>query len=105
MSKAIVLLWLGTGSPAAFDADLDGWARARFARLEAPPADAPEGLAYDEAIVQAAEESIEQARIAAASLDVATATKRLAETDELVRKHPELPQAAWLMAERLRVEA
>lgn len=106
MSKTLVLLWLGTSAPqATHETALDSWSRARWVQL-APPAEAsPEGLIYDDALVSKIDEWLEQARLAASSLDDAAARERLAEVEGALRQHPALPQAAWLMAESLHVEA
>ena len=106
MSGLVVVLWLGSAAsrPSA-DAELDSWARARLVRIEdareapAAPAD------YDEALARKIEELLEQARVAADAIDEATALGRLAEVARLIDKHPELPQAAWLSAERMLLEA
>jgi hypothetical protein len=106
MSKTIVLLWLAqSASRAPLEPDLDAWAAARWARLEAPPPAAAGAKRYDPAIAAKVEELLEQARIASGSLDDVTATRRLGEVDGLLRDHAELPQAAWLMAERWYVAA
>lgn len=106
MSGAVVLFWLGTSAAqASFEPELDSWARARWVKLAEPAEDAPAGLAYDERLVAKLEELVDQARLAASSLDDATAKERLAEIQRALKKHPELPQAAWLLAEALQVEA
>lgn len=106
MSHALVLLWLGTSSArAAHQPDLDSWQRSRQLALEAPAADSPAGLRYDPALVGRVEKLLDDARIAAGSLDEKTALSRLSGVDRLLHTHPALPQAAWLMAERLQVEA
>jgi hypothetical protein len=48
---------------------------------------------------------LDQARTAAQAADEALATERLDEVEGLLRQHAELPQAAWLMAEGLRIRA
>lgn len=106
MSKTLVLLWLGSaGAQATHEAVLDSWASARWVELEAPAADAPAGVRYDDALSQKLEELLDQARLAASSLDDATARERLTDIDRTLRRNAALPQAAWLMAEALQVEA
>jgi hypothetical protein len=106
MSSAYVLVWLGpVAAQAAFQPDLDAWARARWARLESPQSEKTAALKYDDRLVRTIETELEEARVAAGSLDYASMTKRLASVEETLRGHPELPQAAWLMAERFQIEA
>jgi hypothetical protein len=106
MSQTLVVLWLGAqAARPAFDADLDAWAQARWVKLAEPAANAPAGLAYDDAIASQVEDLLERARIATGSLDDDTARKRLDDAERSLRAHPELPQSAWLMAEALTVRA
>jgi len=106
MSHALVLLWLGTSSArAARQPDLDSWQRAHQIAIEAPAPDASAGPGYDPALVRRLEKLLDEARILAGSLDEKTALARLGSVDRLLHSHPELPQAAWLMAERLEIEA
>ncbi|MBK7581476.1 MAG: hypothetical protein IPI67_14860 [Myxococcales bacterium] len=105
MSHTLVLLWLGaTAQQADHTPDLDSWARARLTSLSAPAPDREEGARYDDSVASKLEELLDQARLAAASLDDAAARERLAEVDRTLRAHPELPQSAWLMAEALNVQ-
>lgn len=106
MSKALVLFWLGTSAAqASHEPELDSWARARWVQLEPPAADAPAGLPYDDALIQRVEELLDQARLAASSLDDTTASERLRAVEDSLREHPAMPQAAWLLAEALQIEA
>ncbi len=106
MSHVLVLLWLGTSSArAAHQPDLDSWQRARQVAFEAPAADGSSPHGYDRALADRIEKLLDEARIAAGSLDEKTALSRLAVVGRLLHAHPELPQAAWLLAERLEVEA
>lgn len=106
MSHALVLLWLGTSAArAAHQPDLDSWRREHRTSLHAPAAGGRAGLRYDPALVGRVEKLLDEARIAAGSLDEKAALARLTTVDRLLHAHPELPQAAWLMAERLSIEA
>lgn len=106
MSVALVLIWLGSAaSRRAHQPDLDAWAGSRVVELRAPPPNEPAGAQYDRGLVAEIENQIDQARIAAGSLDVRGALRDLDHVERLLRTHPELPQSAWLMAERLRLEA
>lgn len=101
-----MLFWLGTSAAqASHEPELDSWARARWVQLEPPAADAPAGLPYDDALIQRVEELLDQARLAASSLDDSTASERLRAVENSLREHPAMPQAAWLLAEALQIEA
>jgi hypothetical protein len=106
MSRVVVVLWLGSAA-SRIDAEpeLDAWARARLVQLEDATPAGPASADYDDALVRKIEQLLEQARVATDTLDEATALARLAEAEALIARHPELPQAAWLSAERLLAEA
>jgi hypothetical protein len=59
--------------------------------------------AYDAELALRLEADLDAARTAAASLDERRALEILAGVEVELRAHPELPQSAWLMAERWRV--
>ncbi len=106
MSSVYVLVWLGPlAAQAALQPDLDSWAHARLARLSAPVSNSSPAARYDDALVDQVETELEQARVAAGSLDLASMRQRLRSVERALHGHPELPQAAWLMAERLSIEA
>jgi len=94
MLAPLVVLWLGSAqaSPAQH-AQLQSWAAERGARAElaASPSERP----YDGRLVALIETALENARAAAES-----APEELARAERLLLAHPELPQAAWLLAER-----
>jgi hypothetical protein len=94
MLAPLVVLWLGSAqaSPAQ-RAQLASWAAERGARAEL--ASAPNEIPYDSRVVEQIEAAIENARAAAES-----ASDELARAEQLLLAHPELPQAAWLLAER-----
>lgn len=100
MLRPIVVLWLA--APAILPdhrADIEAWAQARGRRPVWPDADMA-SAAYDRALADEIEALLEEARSAApAERD---AFERL---DQLLTSHPELPQAAWWMAERHAIEA
>jgi hypothetical protein len=104
----LVLIWLGAAeAEVTHRADLETWARARQVVL-AKPVSSPAALAqpdHDPVLTLQIEELLEQARVAAGASDETGAEANLATVDGLLREHPELPQAAWLMAERFSVEA
>jgi hypothetical protein len=106
MTSAYILVWLGPfAAQSAYQADLDSWANARWARLEPPRSEARARESYSDELVQSVEAELEQARVAAGSLDLPSMHKLLSNIDKTLRKHPELPQAAWLLAERYQIEA
>ena len=79
-------------------------------RLEAPHENAAayrggQASAYAPDAVAQVESSLEEARNAAASLEQSRALAALERAEHLLREHPELPQAAWLMAEVLQLSA
>src|SRR5687767_11795154 len=107
MSRTLVLLWLGTSAAhREAEPDLDSWARARLVRLEDAAGElTADPTAYSPVTVARIEDLLEEARVAADSLDEPSALDRLNEAERLLLAHPELPQAAWLLAEKLVSEA
>jgi hypothetical protein len=108
MSQTAVLVWLSAVSISpGFRADLDGFAQSHLLRLEAPRENAAafRAAAYAPDVVAQIEVLLEEARNATASLEQSRALSALEHSDHLLREHPELPQAAWLMAEQLELTA
>ncbi len=109
MSQTAVLVWLSVSAiTPAFRADLAGFAQTRLLRLEAPRENAAAfraGAAYAPDVVAQIEVLLEEARNATASLEQSRALSALEHAERLLRDHPELPQAAWLMAEQLELTA
>jgi hypothetical protein len=102
MLGAVVVLWLGSPAAlAAHDADIAAWSAAR--RLSAaPPAAAAAEAGYDPRLAEQIEVLLEEARAAPTPASAASAFERV---ESLLLAHPELPQAAWLLAERHASEA
>lgn len=99
MSPVLAMLWLSAQPPSAPErATLDAWARASDLALVEPQAAAPSAR-YDARVAARAEQGLEHARKAISTLDPG-AQALLDELAELLLDHPELPQAAWLEAER-----
>jgi len=74
--------------------------------LAAPVAGRPtRGPAYSDDVVLRIEERLEEAQTLAASLDEERALEILTNVERDLLSHPELPQAAWLMAERHQLAA
>jgi hypothetical protein len=100
----VAVHWVASGgapSPAA-ERSLAAWAEARGVRLSAPTASPAVAIKPDLAIGDAVEDDLSRARDAITSQDAAAADAALARAEELLRAHPELPQASWLLAEVLR---
>jgi hypothetical protein len=92
--------WLAPEPP---DADqsraLASWAHAHGVRLVSPrPASAPV-LRIDEHAADEVERALDRARDAIAARDGEGVDRALAAAETLLRAHPELPEAAWQMAE------
>jgi hypothetical protein len=99
MLRALVVLWLS--APAALpgqQASIGEWASTRGFR-PIPPA-VVKLARYDASVAHELERSLEEARTATPG--AASAFERI---DRLLAAHPELPQAAWLRAERYALEA
>jgi hypothetical protein len=60
---------------------------------------------YSSGLVSEIERLLERARTGASALAEQQASAALSEAERLLRGHPELPQAAWLMAERHQLAA
>lgn len=104
MSQTAVLVWLSATSVLpTFRADLDAYAHSRLLRLEAPRENAAPyraiTSAYAPDAVAQVESSLEEARNAAAELEMSRSHAALERAEHVLREHPELPQSAWLMAE------
>jgi hypothetical protein len=100
MLTPLVVLWLGASPEVgAHRADLDAWASSRGQRVVAPH---PAAIAtYDPGVVEQIEALLEDAR----SSEPGAAESPVERAEALLLAHPELPQAAWLMAERYALEA
>lgn len=100
------VVWL---SPAPADGDqtraLASWARAHGVILVSPEGDARPELGVDPAVADAVETLLARAREALTARDRDAADAAIDSAEATLRQHPELPQAAWLMAETLRTRA
>jgi hypothetical protein len=100
MFGAIVVLWLGSDAQLAERrADISAWSHARQLHAELLR---PVSASYDAALADEIEALLEEARTLPSAPETPDALQR-AET--LLLDHPELPQAAWLLAERYAIEA
>ena len=91
------VVWLAEETPDAARA-LSQWASARGVRIVAHAAPLP-SRPYTPTLANDVETALAKAREAVAVLDADSAERQLARAEQLLRTHPELPQAAWLMAE------
>lgn len=79
---------------------LDAWADSRNLLLQPPVTTAQSGLGnYDAALVSHIEDLLEQARLSAGSLAEDLASEQLAQAEQIIYGHAELPQAGYLLAE------
>lgn len=78
---------------------LQAWAAARGLRLVAPSAGGRHVVAVDPKIATRVEEALHAARELVTQHDAEGAERALARAEALLRAHPELPQAPWLLAE------
>jgi hypothetical protein len=106
----VTLVWLGVAPrPSAHDTELARFAAAHHVRFQAAPNPSPALAerfpAYDPAVVEEIEALLEKARLAAGALDDAAVLAYIGSLEQRLRAHAEVPQAAWLMAERLHIEA
>jgi hypothetical protein len=82
-----------------------GWAASRGVTLVGPAAWRPETLPVDPHIAGDLEDQLDRARDALAGTDGTAVDTELAKAEATLQAHPELPQAAWLMAELDRIRA
>lgn len=107
MAQTLTLLLLLSGELTRGERSLlESYAKRHDAALVAPaPTPAPAYPPYRADQVLAIEGRLDEARTFASSLDEARALELLAAIERELLQHPELPQAAWLMAERHRLTA
>src|SRR5215472_14152928 len=100
MAAALTLVWLEREPPSVeARSALEEWARARGVQLEAPRDVPPPELPVDLTVADKVEDDLEHAHNALAALDADGAERALAHAEGSLLEHPELPQAAWLLAE------
>lgn len=100
---AVTVAWI---APEAPDADqqktLASWARAHGVTLVSPSQAKVPPLHVDEHLSDEIERALDRARDAMVARDGDAVDRALATAESTLRAHPELPQAAWQMAEVLR---
>ncbi|HLK35303.1 MAG TPA: hypothetical protein VKU41_01035, partial [Polyangiaceae bacterium] len=100
MDAAAVLVWMAPEPPdAAEEATLATWASRRGLTVTAPRDVRPPSLVVDPGIAEEVDSLLARARDALTASDGAGVDEALDAAESRLRAHPELPQAAWLMAE------
>jgi hypothetical protein len=99
-------VWISPEAPGAAELRaLSSWAQAHGLTLVMPRDERPAAVAVDPAQAEPVEELLDRARDAIAARDGEGVERATAAAEALLRAHPELPQAAWLMAEVERTRA
>src|SRR5262249_49168950 len=105
---AVALFGLGSENPGPRrKARLDAWCADHGVRFE-EPAPEPSSASSDGELRELGddcERALEQARDQFTAGDERSARQTLARLEQALREQPRLPQAAWLLAERYRLEA
>ena len=102
----LTLVWLGSQKPdTATVTALERFAREHGAKIEEPRRDTAPEAATPIGLAERCEAWLEQARNQMQAGDEQTALGLLAQLEQVLRQHPELLQASWLMAERYRLQA
>jgi hypothetical protein len=94
------LVWIAPEPPDGGQSRaLETWARGRGITLVPPGGEKPKALAVDPHAADEVESLLDRARDALAARDGDAVDRALGAAEATLRAHPELPQAAWLMAE------
>ena len=102
----LTLVWLGAQKPEGrAKIALDAWAESQGAKLEEPRSTPPEDIEKSVTLSAQCDQALDRARDQSNSGDAEAARQTLRQLEQTLRDHPELLQAAWLMAERYRLEA
>jgi hypothetical protein len=100
------VVWIAPEPPSpAEEQALGRWARASGVTLTAPADRHPPHLAAHLEVAGIVEDLLDRARDAMAARDADAIDRATASAEALLRAHPALPQAAWLMAEVERARA
>jgi hypothetical protein len=100
MDTPATIVWIAPGLPDETQVrSIASWAQAHSRALSAPRDEPPPALRVDLSIAEEVERALEHARDAMAARDAAAVDASLTAAEAALRAHPELPQAAWLMAE------
>jgi hypothetical protein len=97
---ATTIVWLGEqAADSQASATLAAWARSRGLVLAPPAESVPRAIAVDLGISATIEDLLDSARDALTARSGADVDRALGAAESLLKAHPELPNAAWLMAE------
>ena len=106
MDAAATLVWLAPDPPSAEQSRaVASWSRMHGVRLALPTKGAVKALHPDPRVAEDVEALLQGARDAVGERDGERADRSLSAAEAALRAHPELPQAAWLMAEVERTRA
>jgi hypothetical protein len=94
------LVWIAPDPPdAAETRAIASWARAHGVTLRPPGEQRPAAIAVDLGIADQVEDLLDRARDATTARDGDAIDRATQAAEDLLRVHPQLPQASWLMAE------
>jgi hypothetical protein len=103
---AVTLAWIAPDAPDAEQTKtLASWASAHGVKLVSPAHAKVPALNVDERVADDVERALDRARDAMVARDGDAVDRVLATAESSLRAHPELPQAAWQMAEVLRTRS
>ncbi|HEX3343550.1 MAG TPA: hypothetical protein VHS09_03210, partial [Polyangiaceae bacterium] len=96
----VTVAWMAP-SPAPADSSraLESWAHAHGLTVALPRVDVPQALPVDAHKGDEVERLVDKVRDAITARDADAADRAIAAAEATLRAHPELPQAAWAMAE------
>jgi hypothetical protein len=96
----VAIVWLDPEPPDAAQARaLAAWAHAHGVLLRPPDDVKPRAIPVDSGRADDVERLLDRARDAIAARDADATDRALADAESALSDHPELPQAAWLLAE------
>jgi hypothetical protein len=105
-APATTLVWMAPEAPdPSQQRALATWSRSRGVRLVAPSRSPPAWLPVDARVAAGVEALLQSAHDALGASRGEEADRAISAADSTLRAHPELPQAAWLMAEVERARA
>ncbi|MGO9000045.1 MAG: hypothetical protein ACLQVI_42505 [Polyangiaceae bacterium] len=104
MIDAATVVWLVEGDQQTAPSEdaaraLEAWGKEHGVKLAPPTTEGAPVLPIDWTAGETVEQGIARARDALAALDFDAAERELTRAEAVLREHPELPQAAWLLAE------
>jgi hypothetical protein len=99
MDAEATVVWIAPARDAQDRHALDEWALARGIRLVTPRDGKAPDVPVDPSVADRVEDELDRARDAVAAQEPDAAERALARAEALLYEHPELPHAAWLMAE------